>query len=72
MMVMMIIIMMVVIIPENLVAICLERSIEMIVSIFGILNSEVGYVPINPQYSIEIQQYIFSPSCYLNFFHLVL
>ncbi len=40
----------------------------MIVSIIGILNSEVGYVPINPQYPIEIQQYILSPSCYLNSF----
>ncbi len=82
----------IVIIPETLVAICLEKSIEIIVSIIGILNSEVGYVPINPhwigegetnfhqlsdfvspsreksQYSSKRQQYILSPSCYLNSF----
>ncbi len=45
----------------------LERSIEMIVRIIGILNSGIWYVPINPRYPIERQKYILSqtsPSCY--------
>ncbi len=43
----------------------------MIVRIIGILNSGIGYAPINSRYPIERQQYILSqtsPSCYLNSF----
>jgi amino acid adenylation domain-containing protein len=35
---------------ETLVPICIERSIEMIVGILGILKSGAAYVPIDPQY----------------------
>ena len=35
---------------EDLIAICLERSIELIVSIIGILKSGAAYVPIDPNY----------------------
>ncbi len=43
---------------ENVVAIWLERPIEMIVRLIDILNLGAGYVPIDPQYPIESQQYI--------------
>ncbi len=48
--------------PEILVAICLERSIEMIVSIIGLLKCGAAYVPIDPQYPIERQQFMLQNS----------
>ena len=34
--------------PDTLVAICMERSIEMVVAILGILKAGGGYVPLDP------------------------
>ena len=39
--------------PERLVAICLERSVEMIVSILAVLKAGAAYVPIDPTYPVE-------------------
>jgi amino acid adenylation domain-containing protein/non-ribosomal peptide synthase protein (TIGR01720 family) len=39
--------------PEMLVPICIERSVEMLVGIFGILKSGAAYVPIDPEYPME-------------------
>uniref|UniRef100_UPI00313BBAD3 non-ribosomal peptide synthetase n=1 Tax=Dyadobacter sp. OTU695 TaxID=3043860 RepID=UPI00313BBAD3 len=39
--------------PERLVGICLERGIEMVVGILGILKSGAAYVPIDPDYPQE-------------------
>ena len=36
--------------PEVLVGICVERSLEMIVGLLGILKSGGGYVPLDPNY----------------------
>ncbi|MGO4773896.1 amino acid adenylation domain-containing protein, partial [Flavobacterium sp. W22_SRS_FK3] len=36
--------------PDDLVGICLERSLEMLVGILGILKSGGAYVPIDPEY----------------------
>ena len=36
--------------PEVLVGICVERSLEMIVSLFGVLKAGGAYVPIDPTY----------------------
>ncbi|SFJ90609.1 non-ribosomal peptide synthetase, partial [Myroides guanonis] len=36
--------------PNNLVGICLERSLEMLIGILGILKSGGAYVPIDPEY----------------------
>ena len=39
--------------PESLVGICLERSADMLVSIFAVLKSGGAYVPIDPDYPAE-------------------
>jgi amino acid adenylation domain-containing protein len=39
--------------PESLVAICVERSIEMVVGILGIIKSGAAYVPMDPAYPKE-------------------
>ncbi|MDB5059708.1 MAG: Glutamate-semialdehyde aminotransferase [Chloroflexi bacterium] len=36
--------------PEVLVAICLERSLEMVVGLLGILKAGGAYLPLDPQY----------------------
>ncbi|PYY04936.1 MAG: non-ribosomal peptide synthetase, partial [Acidobacteria bacterium] len=36
--------------PETLVGVCMERSIEMIVSLLGILKAGGAYVPLDPEY----------------------
>ncbi|MEM1320999.1 MAG: amino acid adenylation domain-containing protein [Bacteroidota bacterium] len=39
--------------PQSLVAICLERSTEMIIGLLGILKAGAAYVPIDPHYPQE-------------------
>src|SRR6185503_10005959 len=39
--------------PEKLVGICVERSIEMVVGLLGILKSGAAYVPLDPAYPKE-------------------
>jgi amino acid adenylation domain-containing protein len=39
--------------PEKLVGICVERSLEMIVGLLGILKAGAAYVPLDPSYPIE-------------------
>lgn len=39
--------------PEVLVAICVERSVEMIVSILGVLKAGGAYLPMDPSYPEE-------------------
>ena len=39
--------------PEDLVGICVERSLEMIVGLLGILKSGAAYVPLDPSYPNE-------------------
>jgi amino acid adenylation domain-containing protein len=36
--------------PDGLVGICLERSVEMVVGLLGILKSGAAYVPLDPAY----------------------
>ncbi|NQZ11222.1 MAG: amino acid adenylation domain-containing protein, partial [Algicola sp.] len=36
--------------PDNLVGLCAERSIEMIVAVLAILKAGGGYLPLDPQY----------------------
>jgi amino acid adenylation domain-containing protein len=39
--------------PEKLVGICVERSLEMVVCLLGILKSGAAYVPLDPTYPAE-------------------
>ena len=39
--------------PDSLVAICVERSLEMIVGLLGILKAGGAYVPLDPDYPKE-------------------
>ncbi|WP_291286623.1 non-ribosomal peptide synthetase [Flavobacterium sp.] len=39
--------------PESMVGMCINRSFEMIIGIFGILKAGGAYVPIDPQYPTE-------------------
>ncbi|KPA93992.1 amino acid adenylation enzyme/thioester reductase family protein, partial [Pseudomonas asplenii] len=39
--------------PDDRVAICVERGLEMMVGLLGILKSGAGYVPIDPAYPAE-------------------
>jgi amino acid adenylation domain-containing protein len=45
--------------PEVLVGICVERSLEMVVGIFGILKAGGAYVPFDPAYPKERLAYMF-------------
>jgi amino acid adenylation domain-containing protein/non-ribosomal peptide synthase protein (TIGR01720 family) len=47
---------------ETLVAICLDRSVEMIVSIFGILKAGGAYLPIDPEYPADRISYLLEDS----------
>ncbi|MEO1376872.1 MAG: condensation domain-containing protein [Cyanobacteria bacterium J06635_10] len=44
--------------PEILVGICLERSIEMVISILAILKAGGAYVPLDPDYPLERLNFI--------------
>ncbi|HEV3039101.1 MAG TPA: amino acid adenylation domain-containing protein, partial [Candidatus Angelobacter sp.] len=48
--------------PDERVAICLERSLEMIVGILGILKAGGGYVPLDPSYPQERLDYMMEDS----------
>jgi amino acid adenylation domain-containing protein len=39
--------------PETLVGVCLERSLELVVALLGILKSGAAYVPLDPAYPPE-------------------
>jgi len=44
--------------PDTLIALCLDRSLEMIIGILGILKTGSAYVPIAPEYPAERIRYI--------------
>lgn len=48
--------------PDEPVGICIERSLEMIVGILGILKAGGGYVPLDPQYPKERLSYMLEDS----------
>jgi amino acid adenylation domain-containing protein len=48
--------------PEVPVAICAERSIEMIVGLLGILKAGAAYVPLEPNYPLERMSFIIEDS----------
>ena len=48
--------------PEDLVAVCMERSLEMIVALMGVLKAGGAYVPLDPVYPKERLGLILSDS----------
>jgi len=44
--------------PETKVGICLDRSLEMIVAVWGILKSGAAYVPLDPKYPQDRLDYM--------------
>src|SRR6476659_4261973 len=45
--------------PEDLVGICVERSLEMIVGVLGVLKAGAAYVPFDPTYPKERLRFLF-------------
>ncbi|XWK88449.1 MAG: amino acid adenylation domain-containing protein [Phormidium sp.] len=48
--------------PDNLISICVERSLEMVIGILAILKAGCAYVPIDPNYPQERIQLILEDS----------
>jgi amino acid adenylation domain-containing protein len=48
--------------PEDLVGICIERSLDMMVGLLGILKAGAAYVPLDPNYPAERIEYILNNS----------
>ena len=44
--------------PDRPIAICIERGFGLVVGLLGILKAGSAYVPIDPRYPLERQQYI--------------
>ena len=54
--------------PENLVALALPRSAEMIIALLGILKAGAAYLPLDPDYPVERLAYMLrdaQPACVL-------
>ncbi|MEH2026223.1 non-ribosomal peptide synthetase [Nostoc sp.] len=48
--------------PDTLIGICVERSLEMIIGLLGILKAGAGYVPIDPNYPKERIEFMLEDS----------
>ncbi len=48
--------------PDQRVAICVERGIEMVVGLLGILKAGAGYVPLDPAYPAQRLHYMLADS----------
>ena len=44
--------------PEKLVGICIERSVEMVIALLGILKAGAACVPLDPKYPLERLEYM--------------
>lgn len=44
--------------PDTIIALCVDRNIDMLIGILGVLKAGAAYVPIDPQYPVERIQYI--------------
>src|SRR5215471_9136134 len=44
--------------PQSLVGLCVERSLEMVVALVGILKAGAAYVPLDPGYPADRIQYV--------------
>ncbi len=48
--------------PDTLIAICLDRGIEMVIAMLAVLKASAAYVPIDPAYPDERIWFIFNDS----------
>ncbi|MBD2784448.1 amino acid adenylation domain-containing protein [Xenorhabdus sp. DI] len=48
--------------PDDRVAICMERSLDMVIALLGILKSGAAYVPLDPEYPTDRLAYVLSDS----------
>ncbi|BET97552.1 non-ribosomal peptide synthetase [Xenorhabdus taiwanensis] len=48
--------------PDDRVAICMERSLDMVISLLGILKAGAAYVPLDPEYPTDRLAYILADS----------
>ncbi|HHH50864.1 MAG TPA: amino acid adenylation domain-containing protein, partial [Campylobacterales bacterium] len=48
--------------PNDLIAIHIDRSIEMMIGLLGILKSKAAYIPIDPSYPLERIEYMIEDS----------
>ena len=48
--------------PEALVAVCMERSLEMVIGLLGVLKAGAAYVPMDPSYPAERLAYMLEDS----------
>ncbi|MDE9441898.1 amino acid adenylation domain-containing protein [Xenorhabdus bovienii] len=48
--------------PDNRVAICMERSLDMVIGLLGILKAGAAYVPLDPEYPTDRLGHILSDS----------
>ena len=48
--------------PETRIALCLERGIEMVVGILGVLKAGAAYVPLDPAYPVERLEFMATDS----------
>src|SRR4029079_18829860 len=46
--------------PETVVALCLERSVEMVIGLLGILKAGGAYLPLDPHYPAERLSFMLS------------
>jgi len=44
--------------PESLVGVCMERSVELVLSLYGIIKAGGAYVPVDPYYPEDRQRFI--------------
>ncbi|WP_062608710.1 non-ribosomal peptide synthetase [Caballeronia calidae] len=44
--------------PDTAVALCVERSFEMVVALFGVLKAGAAYLPVDPEYPAERIAYL--------------